>query len=70
MPPDTAMSKAAMSFETTIGVLITTLVLFGFANYKARQPIELGEPRWVPYIGIQFVSIIAMVYMILYLVQY
>ncbi len=59
-----------MSFETTIGVLITTLILFGFANYKARQPTEPGEPRWVPYVGIQFVSIVAVVYMIVYLIQY
>jgi hypothetical protein len=59
-----------MSVQTTIGVLIATLIVFGFANYKARQPIEPGEPRWVPYVGIQFVSVVAMVYMIIYLIQY
>lgn len=59
-----------MSIEITIGVLITTLILFGFANYKARQPVEPGEPRWVPYVGIQFISIVAVVYMIVYLIQY
>ncbi len=58
-----------MSVSTTIGVLVATLVVFGFANYKVRQPIEPSEIRWVPYVGIQFVSIVAVVYMIVYLLQ-
>lgn len=59
-----------MSFEITIGVLVATVAVFGFSNYKARQPVEPGEPRWVPYVGIQFISIVAIVYMIIYLIQY
>ncbi len=58
-----------MSFATTIGVLVATPVIFGFANGKARQPIEPGEPRWVSYVGIQFVPIIAMVYTIVYRIR-
>ncbi len=59
-----------MSFGMTIAALIATAGLFAFANYRSRQPVELGTVRWVPYGGIQFVAIVAVVYMIFYLIQY
>jgi len=35
--------------------------VFLFALWRERQPKEDGVPRWIPYTGIQFVALLAMV---------
>lgn len=57
-----------MSLTVTISILVAALAVGAFANYKSRQPIELGETRWVPYLGLQFVAILVVVLMAAHLV--
>ena len=57
-----------MSLEITIAVLVGAVIVGGFANYKSRQPVELGETQWIPYLGVQFVAILAAILMVAHLI--
>ncbi|MFQ5533833.1 MAG: hypothetical protein ACE5EM_03310 [Sphingomonadales bacterium] len=57
-----------MPLEITIALLIAAFLLAAFANYKSRQPLELGETRWIPYLGVQFVAVLAIIMMIAHLI--
>lgn len=57
-----------MSLTVTISILVAALAVGAVANYRSRQPIELGETRWVPYLGVQFVAILVVVLMAAHLV--
>ncbi len=53
----------------TIAVLAAGIVLFLFASYKARQPKEVGELRWIPYGGVQFVAILVIILALAHIVS-
>jgi hypothetical protein len=57
-----------MTLTSTLVVLGLAAALAGFANYKVRQPSEPGRPRWVPYLGLQFVGLLLVVLMLAHLV--
>ena len=57
-----------MSLTVTISILVAALVVGAFANYKSRQPVEIGKTRWIPYLGVQFVAILAVILMAAHLV--
>lgn len=57
-----------MSLAVTISILVAALVVGALANYKTRQPVELGETRWIPYLGVQFVAILVVILMAAHLV--
>jgi hypothetical protein len=45
----------------TLAVLAAAVAVFLFATYQGRRPRELGELRWIPYGGVQFVAILIIV---------
>ena len=45
----------------TLMVLVGAVALLGLATYMARQPKEVGELRYIPYGGVQFVAILIIV---------
>jgi len=51
-----------------IAIILCAAAAFGFSTYKARQPYEPGAAFRVPYLAIQFVSVIAMATAAAYLV--
>ncbi len=51
----------------TIAGMVLAAAIFAFANYKARQPYEPGKAFQVPYLAIQFLSVLAIVVMVAYL---
>jgi hypothetical protein len=53
-------------YETIAGIVLAALV-FAFANYKSRQPYEPGKAFQVPYLGIQFAAVLAIVLLLGYL---
>ncbi len=58
-----------MSLTATLIVLAIAVVLFGGANYMSRRPPEPGRVRMLPYGGIQFVALVAIVLMLAHLVS-
>ena len=47
----------------------SAVLLFLVATYKARQPKEVGELRWIPYGGLQFVAILVIVLALAHIVS-
>ena len=56
-----------MSVFQTIAAMVLAALIFALANYKARQPYEPGKLFQVPYIGVQFAAVLALVVMFAYL---
>ena len=50
-----------MDIIIAVSVLTVAAALFGFANYKARQPYEPGPGFRVPYTALQFVLVLVAV---------
>jgi hypothetical protein len=57
-----------VTLAVTLGLLAAALATFGGALYAARRPAPPGEPRMVPWTGIQFVSLVVVVLMLAHLV--
>ncbi|MDJ0949004.1 MAG: hypothetical protein QNJ94_08785 [Alphaproteobacteria bacterium] len=57
-----------MSLTVTLIVLALAAALLAFSNYMSRCPTEPGKPRLIPYQGLQFVALIAIVLMLAHLV--
>ena len=57
-----------MSLTVTLSVLAVAAAIFGYANYKSRRPPEPGGAPLIPYGGIQFVALVAMILMLAHLV--
>jgi hypothetical protein len=58
-----------VTLAVTLGLLAAALATFGGALYAARRPPPPpGEPRMVPWTGIQFVSLVVVVLMLAHLV--
>ena len=57
-----------MSLAVTNSILIAALIVGAFANYKSRQPVELGKTSWIPFLGVQFVAILVVILMAAHLV--
>ncbi|MCP5381885.1 MAG: hypothetical protein H6912_05890 [Kordiimonadaceae bacterium] len=49
-----------MDLDISIGVLITATFLAAFAFYKSRIPTEPGNPWSVPWNGVLFIAILAL----------
>jgi hypothetical protein len=52
-----------MSLTATLAILAAAALVFGWATYKGRQPYEPGRARYVPYLAIQFVAVLAIILM-------
>ncbi len=48
-----------MGLELTIAILVGACALFVAAIYISRRPIEPGQVRLIPYGGLQFLAIAA-----------
>lgn len=57
-----------MSITLSLSALFVAVALVVFANYKARQPLEVGKIRWIPYQGIQFAGIVVICLVIAHLI--
>jgi len=42
-------------------MLAAAVGLFAVVTYMARRPKEDGVIRWVPYVGVQFVALLAII---------
>ena len=42
-------------------MLTFAVAVFAVATFMARQPKEDGVIRWIPYVGIQFVALLAII---------
>ena len=58
-----------MSLTLTLLILVIAAVIFGGATYMSRRPSEPGNVPLVPYGGIQFVALVAIVLMLAHLVS-
>ena len=58
-----------MTMPVTVAILIVSLVIAIFANYKARRPYEPGKLPWIPYTAVQFVAILVFVLMLGHMVS-
>lgn len=47
-----------MDKELTIGVLIVTIFMVTFANYRSRKPRKMGRAWQVPWNAVQFVGVL------------
>ncbi len=56
-----------MSVIETIAAMAVAALIFAAANYKARQPYEPGKLFQIPYVGIQFAAVLAIVILVAYL---
>jgi hypothetical protein len=56
-----------MGLVTTLAVLAVAVVLFGTGMIVTRQPVTPGRPRMVPWIGIQMVSVVVVVFTAIHL---
>ena len=56
-----------MSISAGIAAIAFVIAVFAFANYKARQPYEPGKAIQIPYLGIQFLAVVAIVVLVAYL---
>ena len=56
-----------MYFYLVIAGTVVTAIIFAYANYKSRQPYEPGKMIQVPYLGVQFVAVVAIILMLAYL---
>ena len=57
-----------MGLKTTVAILIGAIALTLFATIRQRQPVKLGEAPLVPYLGLQFIGILAIFLMIAHLI--
>ena len=58
-----------MTLPVTIALLIASLAIAAFSNYKTRQPYEPGRLPWIPYTALQFVAILVFVLMLAHLIS-
>ncbi|MDH3474521.1 MAG: hypothetical protein OEM59_12580 [Rhodospirillales bacterium] len=56
-----------MSLPETIAAMALAAFVFALANYRSRQPYEAGKLFQVPYLGIQFAAVLAIVLLLGYL---
>lgn len=49
---------------TTISVLVLAGGVFAWANWRARQPVELGRVRMMPYTAIMFAALLVVLLMV------
>ena len=48
---------------TLVGLAIAT-VIFAWANWRARRPVELGKVRMVPYTAVMFAALVVILLMV------
>ena len=48
-----------MGMGLTIGIIVIAFAVFAAALYISRKPVEPGEVRMIPYGGIQFLAVVA-----------
>ncbi len=53
-----------MGWATTISVLLVASAVFGWANWRARKPVEFGRVRMVPYTAIMFAALLVVLLMV------
>ena len=58
-----------MSLIPTLAILAAAALVFGWATYKGRQPYEPGKARYVPYLAVQFMAVLAIILMLGHLVS-
>lgn len=58
-----------LSLTTTLAVAVLMLCLFGFANWRARQPPEPLKVRMINYHVVQMVCIVVILLMAAHLVS-
>lgn len=58
-----------MSISTTLALLIASLLIIAYANWRERRPRPLGKAPLVSYPMIQMVSIVVAVLMAAHLVS-
>lgn len=58
-----------MSLTATLVALAVAGAIFAGANFMSRRPEEPGQPRLVPYQGIQFAALVLAVLMLAHLVS-
>jgi len=58
-----------MMLGATIGTLVISLAVLGFANLMGRRPTEPGAVRMVPYHAIQFIALVVLLLMLAHLIS-
>ncbi len=53
-----------MGWTATLSILCVGLLVFLWANWQARKPIELGRVRMVPYTPIMFIALLVVLLMV------
>ena len=57
-----------MSLPVTVTVLLIAVAVAAFAGHRQRRPAELGEPRLIPYVGVQIAAVVVVLLMLAHLV--
>ena len=63
------LAHRAMSLGLTLVVLLAALATAAYANWRERQPRDLGRPPLVPYTAIQLIAVLAVIVMLAHLVS-
>ena len=68
-PPAAKRYSCVMNLAVTIAILVIAAVALVASNIISRRPVELGEIRILPYSGIQFLSIVAILVTLAHLIS-
>ena len=58
-----------MNLGVTIAILMIAAVALVTSNLIIRRPVELGQVRFLPYNGIQFLSIVVILLTVAHLIS-
>ena len=53
-----------MGWFATISGLAFGILVFAWANWRARQPVKIGTVRMVPYTAIMFAALVVVLLMV------
>ncbi len=57
-----------LDLTATLAVVVATMMLFGFANWRARKPAEPLKVRWINYHVVQLACVVVILLMAAHLV--
>ncbi len=53
-----------MGWTMTITGLVIAIAVFGWANWRARQPVQFGRVRMIPYTALMFAALVVILLMV------